>query len=84
MDYKTPLTYGTMNESEIWDVLGKSETMKVPVRVTFSEDEIYEGVVIWSEGKYDSESGKDEAALEVGEDENLFFFVEDVKEAVLV
>ena len=84
MDYKTPLTYGTMNESEIWDVLGKSETMKVPVRVTFSEDEIYEGVVIWSEGKYDSESGKDEAALEVGDDENLFFFVEDVKEAVLV
>lgn len=84
MDYKTPLTYGTMNESEIWDVLGKSETMKVPVRVTFSEYEIYEGVVIWSEGKYDSESGKDEAALEVGEDENLFFFVEDVKEAVLV
>ena len=84
MDYQTPLTYGTMNESEIWDVLGKSETMKVPVRVTFSEDEIYEGVVIWSEGKYDSESGKDEAALEVGEDENLFFFVEDVKEAVLV
>ena len=84
MDYKTPLTYGTMNESEIWDVLGKSETMKVPVRVTFSEDEIYEGVVIWSEGKYDSESGKDEAALEVGEDEILFFFVEDVKEAVLV
>ena len=84
MDYKTPLTYGTMNESEIWDVLGKSETMKVPVRVTFSEDEIYEGVVIWSEGKYDSESGKDEAALEVGEDETLFFFVEDVKEAVLV
>lgn len=84
MDYKTPLTYGTMNESEIWDVLGKSETTKVPVRVTFSEDEIYEGVVVWSEGKYDSESGKDEAALEVGEDENLFFFVEDVKEAVLV
>lgn len=84
MDYKMPLTYGTMNESEIWDVLGKSETTKVPVRVTFSEDEIYEGTVIWSEGKYDSESGKDEAALEVGEDENLFFFVEDVKEAVLV
>lgn len=73
-----------MNETEIWDVLGKSETMKVPVRVTFNEDEIYEGVVIWSEGKYDSESGKDEAALKVGEDENLFFFVADVKDAVLV
>ena len=84
MDYKMTLAYGTMNESEIWDVLGKSETTKVPVRVTFSEDEIYEGVVIWSEGKYDSESGKDEAALKVGEDENMFFFVEDVKEAVLV
>lgn len=73
-----------MNETEIWDVLGKSEPTKAPVRVTFNEDEIYEGVVIWSEGKYDSESGKDEAALEVGEDENLFFFVEDVKEVVLV
>ncbi len=73
-----------MSEEKIWELLGESETKKVPVRVVFDGDEVHEGIVIWSEGESDSESGKDEAALEVGEDENLFFFVEDVKEAVLL
>ncbi len=73
-----------MDEMKVWEILGESEAKKLPVRVIFDEGEAYEGIVIWSEGESDSESGKDEAALEVGEDENLFFFVDDVKEAVLL
>ncbi len=59
--------------------LGESETSGKPVHLTFDEGEEFDGVVLWSEGSNDSESGEDEAILGIGEDQSVFFFVKDVK-----
>lgn len=73
-----------MNEIDTWKILDESETSGNPVHVTFKEGKEFDGVVVWSEGSNDSESGEDEAILEVGEDQTVFFFVKDVKEVDLL
>ena len=39
---------------------------------------------MWSEGRYDSESGEDEAILEIDKDQTVFFFVKDVKDVSFI
>lgn len=73
-----------MNEIETWKILDESETSGKPVHVTFEEGKEFDGVVVWSEGRNDSESGENEAILEVGEDQTVFFFVKDVKNVALI
>lgn len=64
--------------------LGESETSGKLVHLTFDEGEEFDGVVLWSEGSSDSESGEDEAILGIGEDQSVFFFVKDVKSVSFV
>lgn len=73
-----------MNGLEVWKILGESETSEKPVHVTFDEGSAFDGVIVWSEGRYDSESGEDEAILEIDKDQTVFFFVKDVKDVSFI
>lgn len=73
-----------MNGLEVWKILGESETSEKPVHVTFDDGSAFDGTIVWSEGRNDSESGEDEAILEIDKDQTVFFFVKDVKDVSLI
>jgi hypothetical protein len=65
----------------IWEIITTSETKEEEVNIAFKDGEKADGVVVWSEGSNDSESGRQEAAIRIEGGKTMFFFVDEVETA---
>ena len=63
----------------IWKAIVTAEVKQREVSITFKDGKIVDGVVIWCEGSNDSESGRDEGAIEIDGNKSMFFFLDEIE-----
>lgn len=63
----------------LWRAIVTAYTKRKEVSISFKDGKKVDGIVVWYEGSNDSESERDEAAIETNGGKTLFFFVDEVE-----
>lgn len=72
-----------MDKNKIWRILRESESAKKTIKIALEDGRELTGFVCWAEGRYDSESGENEAALETPSGDRIFFLANEVKDIAI-
>ena len=65
----------------LWRTIVTAYTKRKEVSITLKSGDKVDGIIVWCEGSNDSESERDEAAIEIEEGKTMFFFVDEVETA---